>query len=271
MLGLSAAVAGLLALVMALAWVTQAATRNAGWVDAFWSLGTGAGGVVAALWPLGTPLALRQVLVAVLIAVWGLRLGVYIAERSAKGHEDVRYARLRQQWGAGYPGKMFGFLMIQALAGWLLTLSVLVAARNPAASPAWADLLGVAILGVAVAGEALADWQMREFRRNTANRGGVMERGLWAWSRHPNYFFQTLGWVAYPVLALGPPGSPLLGLLALTGPVLMYWLLVHVSGIPPLEREMLASRGEKFRRYQQTTSAFFPLPPRFFARKVPRP
>jgi steroid 5-alpha reductase family enzyme len=262
MLWLGLGVAVFLALVMAAAWVTQAATRNAGWVDAFWSFGTGAAGVLAALWPLGGPLAVRQILVAVLIAAWGLRLGLHIAERSAKGREDVRYARLREQWGASYPAKMFGFLMIQAFMGWVLSLSVLVAARNPAPGPAWADLLGVLLLGVAVAGEGLADWQMRAFRANPANRGGIMRGGLWAWSRHPNYFFQTLGWVAYPVIALGPPGSPWLGLLALTGPALMYWLLVHVSGIPPLEREMLASRGDAFRAYQDTTSAFFPLPPR---------
>jgi steroid 5-alpha reductase family enzyme len=103
---------------------------------------------------------------------------------------------------------------------------------------------------------------MRAFRADPANRGKIMNRGLWAWSRHPNYFFQTLGWLAYPVIALVPPGSSWLGLIALSGPVLMYWLLVHVSGIPPLEREMLASRGDAFRAYQASTSAFFPLPPR---------
>jgi steroid 5-alpha reductase family enzyme len=262
MILLGVALLAFLALVMALAWLVQALTRNAGWVDAFWSFGTGAAGVLGALWPLGDPVTPRQALVSALVAVWGVRLGLYIAERSAKGREDVRYARLREQWGAGYPARMFGFLMIQAVMGWLLSLSVLVAARNPAPSPAWADLVGVLLLGAAVAGEAVADLQMRAFRADPANRGQVMRRGLWSWSRHPNYFFQTLGWVAYPVIALGPPGSSWLGLIALTGPCLMYWLLVHVSGIPPLEREMLASRGDAFRAYQDETSAFFPLPPR---------
>ncbi len=262
MIGLAVGVAAFMALVMAAAWAVQAVTRNAGWVDAFWSFGTGAAGVLAALWPLGEGPTVRQMLVAVLIAAWGLRLGSHIAERSAKGREDVRYARLREQWGASYPGKMFGFLMIQAFMGWVLALSVLVAARNPAPGPVWADLLGVALLGVAVAGEGVSDWQMRAFRADPANRGKIMNRGLWAWSRHPNYFFQTLGWLAYPVMALVPPGSSSLGVIALSGPVLMYWLLVHVSGIPPLEREMLASRGEAFRAYQASTSAFFPLPPR---------
>lgn len=261
-MGLSLVVAGLLGLVMAAAWVVQAATRNAGWVDAFWSFGTGLGGAVAALWPLGAAPTWRQWLVGLMVAAWGLRLGLHIAERSAGGHEDVRYARLRQEWGPRYPARMFGFLMIQAAAGWVLTLPVLVAARNPAPGPGWADLLGVAIIGVAVMGEALADWQMRAFRRDPANKGRVMRRGLWAWSRHPNYFFQTVGWLAYPAIALLPAGSPWLGLLSLLGPALMYWLLVHVSGIPPLEEAMLRSRGEAWRQYQASTSAFFPRPPR---------
>jgi steroid 5-alpha reductase family enzyme len=262
MILLAVAVAAVMALVMAAAWAVQAVTRNAGWVDAFWSFGTGAAGVIAALWPLAEGPSVRQWLVAALIAAWGLRLGLHIAERSAKGREDVRYARLREEWGASYPAKMFGFLMIQAFMGWVLALSVLVAARNPAPSPTWADIAGVVLLGIAVAGEGLSDWQMRAFRADPANRGKIMNRGLWAWSRHPNYFFQTLGWLAYPVIALVPPGSSWLGLIALSGPVLMYWLLVHVSGIPPLEREMLASRGDAFRAYQASTSAFFPLPPR---------
>jgi len=262
MIVLAISVPAFMALVMAAAWAVQGVTRNAGWVDAFWSFGTGAAGVLAALWPLGDPLSVRQMLVAALIAAWGLRLGLHIAERSAKGREDVRYARLRQEWGASYPARMFGFLMIQAFMGWVLSLSVLVAARDPAPGLAPSDWLGVLVIAVAVAGEGIADRQMRAFRADPANRGQVMRRGLWAWSRHPNYFFQTLGWLAYPVIALGAPGSPPLGLLALTGPALMYWLLAHVSGIPPLEREMLASRGDAFRAYQTATSAFFPLPPR---------
>jgi steroid 5-alpha reductase family enzyme len=266
MLWLSLGMAGFLALVMAAAWLVQGRTGNAGWVDAFWSFGTGAAGVVAALWPLAAPAGPRNWLVAVMAACWGLRLGLHIAERTAGGHEDVRYGRLRAQWGAGYPARMFGFLMIQALAAWVLSLSMLVAARNPAPGLGWGDVAGGLVLAGSVAGEGLADWQMRRFRRDPANKGQVMRRGLWAWSRHPNYFFQFLGWCAYPVLALAPPGSPLLGALALSGPAFMYWLLAHVSGVPPLEREMLASRGAAWRQYQAETSAFFPLPPRSTAK-----
>ena len=90
-------------------------------------------------------------------------------------------------------------------------------------------------------------------------KGGLMDQGLWAWSRHPNYFFQWLGWVAYPVIAVRPDRP--LTWLSLTAPVVMFGLLRYVSGVPPLETAMLASRGEAFRDYQRRVSPFFPLPP----------
>src|SRR6185436_17949678 len=122
------------------------------------------------------------------------------------------------------------------------------------------DALAVGIFALALIGEAVADEQMRRFRADPSHKGQVMDRGLWAWSRHPNYFFQWLGWLAYPVIAvdLARPVS----WLAFTAPVVMYGLLRHVSGVPPLESAMLASRGEKFRNYQARVSAFFPLPPK---------
>jgi steroid 5-alpha reductase family enzyme len=194
--------------------------------------------------------------------VWALRLGLHIAERTIGGREDVRYARLREQWGQTYPARMFGFLMIQAAAAWVLGLAMLVAARNPSPGLGWGDAIGVLLLAVAVIGEGVADWQMRRFRRDPRNKGRVLQDGLWAWSRHPNYFFQFLGWLAYPIIALVPPDSPFVGVVATAAPALMYWLLAYVSGVPPLEREMLASRGAAWRAYQARTSAFFPLPPR---------
>ena len=107
-----------------------------------------------------------------------------------------------------------------------------------------------------------ADRQLKAVRADPDSRGKVCTAGLWGLSRHPNYFFEWLGWVAYPVIAISLAGDWSLGWLSLIGPVLMYWLLVHVSGIPPLEVHMLKSRGEAFKRYMARTSAFFPLPPR---------
>jgi len=118
-----------LAVVMSAAWVVQRRTGQGGWADAFWSFGLGLAGVGVALFPLdGSSPSARQWLVAVLIGLWGLRLGLHIAHRAAREAEDPRYARLRVEWGQGFQAKMFGFLMLQAGAAAFLALSVLAAA-----------------------------------------------------------------------------------------------------------------------------------------------
>src|SRR5690606_18117280 len=133
LLALWAAAALFLALVMTAAWLVQRRTGQGGWADAFWSLGLGAAGVFVALFPLdGAAPSARQGLAALLIGLWGLRLGLHIAARAAREAEDARYARLRQEWGARFQSRMFGFLMLQAGAAAFLALSILVAARNPA-------------------------------------------------------------------------------------------------------------------------------------------
>ena len=247
----------LCALAMSGAWLIQRRTGNAGWVDAVWSLTTAAAGACAALLPLG-PATPRQSLVATLIAAWGLRLALHIARRSASGVEDVRYAALRRDWGAGFQRRMFWFLQIQALAAFLLALGVLLAARNPAPL-GLSDGLGALLLAIAVLGEALADRQLAAFKACPDSHGKVCDAGLWAWSRHPNYFFEWLVWCACPCFAVSAAWP--WGWAALLAPAMMYWLLVHVSGIPPLEAAMLRSRGPAYRAYQQRVAAFFPRPP----------
>jgi steroid 5-alpha reductase family enzyme len=249
----------LLCLVMAGAWGLQRATGNAGWVDMVWSFGLGLAGMLLALVPAGP--TTRQIVVALLIAGWSLRLGLHIAQRSRHGPEDARYAALRQQWGRKFQVRLFLFLQIQAAAAALLGLSMMLAAHNPAPFPRLLDFAGIAVLVAAIAGEGIADEQLRRFRKDPGNRGKVCDAGLWGWSRHPNYFFEWLGWIAYPLLAIDPGGGWYWGWLALSGPAFMYWLLVHVSGIPLLEQQMLQSRGDAFRAYQARVSPFFPLPP----------
>ncbi|MGZ6042079.1 MAG: DUF1295 domain-containing protein, partial [Asticcacaulis sp.] len=172
--------------------------------------------------------------------------------------DDPRYAELAQRWGRMFPLYLFIFLQIQAAAALVLVAAVWLAAVNPAPFPSAGDFAGVALLVIAVIGEAMADTQLRRFAHQ--HKGGVCNTGLWAWSRHPNYFFEWLGWCAWAVMAanLAMP----LSFAAVAAPLLMYYLLVHASGIPPLEAHMLASRGDAFRAYQSRTSAFFPLPPK---------
>jgi steroid 5-alpha reductase family enzyme len=138
---------------------------------------------------------------------------------------------------------------------------MVLAAWNPAPFGA-GDWIAVAILVAAIAGEGVADRQLRAFRALPENRGRICDAGLWAWSRHPNYFFQWLGWLAYPLLAIDFGGSHPFGWAAIAAPLCMYWLLVHVSGIPPLEAHMVEKHGARYRSYQARTSPFFPRPSR---------
>ncbi len=263
LLALWAGAALFLVLVMTAAWLVQRRTGQGGWADAFWSLGLGAAGVFVSLFPLddGAPSA-RQMLAACLIGAWGLRLGLHIAARARSSEEDPRYARLRQEWAPHFQSRMFGFLMLQAGAAAFLALSILVAARNPAPGLTVQDALAALVLGVALIGEGLADHQLKRFKADPANRSKVCDTGLWSWSRHPNYFFEWLGWCAWPIFAIDLSGGWPWGWLALSGPAYIYWLLTRVSGVPLLEAHMRRSRPRAFAVYAARTSVFFPRPPR---------
>lgn len=256
-----AAIAVSLAILMALAWAVQQRSGNSGWVDTIWTFALGLVGTGSALWPIaGAAPNARQWLVAALVAIWSLRLGTYIAIRSAYITDDPRYAAFAKEWGVDSPRRMFIFLQNQALGSIPLVFAIFVAAHFPSDALRPQDYLGALILIVGISGESLADAQLKRFRENPANKGRVCDVGLWRWSRHPNYFFEWFGWLAYPVIALSP-GYPW-GWAALLAPVFMYWILVHVTGIPPLEEQMLRSRGDRYRDYQSRTSRFFPLPPK---------
>jgi steroid 5-alpha reductase family enzyme len=259
-----AAIALSLSALMAGAWLVQSRTGNSGWVDTIWTFSLGLVGAGSALWPIaGAAPNPRQWLVAALVAVWSLRLGLHIAARTAGIKDDPRYAAFAAEWGVDSPRRMFLFLQNQGLGSIPLVFAIFVAARFPSDVLRVQDYLGALILLVGIAGEAIADAQLKQFRSDPANHGKVCDAGLWRWSRHPNYFFEWFGWLAYPVIAISLvyPLSYPWGWAALLAPVFMYWILVHVTGIPPLEQQMLRSRGARYRDYQARTSAFFPLPP----------
>jgi steroid 5-alpha reductase family enzyme len=257
--GLVCLSAGLSA-VMTIAWLIWRATRNSGWVDTTWTFGLGLAGFLVGLLPFAHTLNLRSGLVASMAVIWSLRLGLHIAIRSRGISDDPRYAKLVHEWGLYASRRMFWLLQKQALVTIPLALAMWIAAANPFPLPTAQALAAILIFGVAVIGEAVADQQLRRFRRQPSNKGRVCDTGLWRWSRHPNYFFEWLGWLSYPLLAIDLHGNYPWAVLAFAAPLCMYWLLVHVSGVPPLEEHMLAQRGDAFRRYQMRTSVFFPGP-----------
>lgn len=247
-----------LSLTMAGAWAVQRLTGSSGWVDTIWSFAVGAFGLVAAL--LANGAVERRWMIAILVVLWSLRLGSHIGLRTRGAGEDPRYQKLIEEWGDNASFRLFVFLQVQAIAAFILVLAIHVAASGKALFPIVPDIAGIVIALVALGGEALADRQLQAFRRNPQARTTVLETGLWAYSRHPNYFFEWLFWCALVVIALSAPGwSVVLSVLA---PLQMYWLLVHVSGIPPLEEHMIRSRGDQFRDLQTRVNAFFPGPRR---------
>lgn len=248
--------------IMALAWLVQRRTGNSGWVDVSWSLGVGVVSFLVALLPMHSDWPhWWQLTMAILVLCWCLRLGLHIAQRTQVTVDDPRYRDLIEKWGAYAARRLFWFLQAQAAVGTVLVLSIALAAHNPDPELRVADVLGVLILVGAIAGEATADRQLRLFKADPANRGQVCDVGLWRWSRHPNYFFEWAFWVGVAVIAVDIGGYNIIGWLAFAAPACMYWVLVHASGIPPLEAHMLRSRGDQYRTYQQRTSAFFPAPP----------
>ena len=249
---------GLSAVMVAL-WQRQRRTKNAGVVDLAWTFGIGALAVFYAV--AGDGWVWRRVLVALLAGLWSLRLGLHLAQRVGSEPEDGRYATLRESLGTRIDTWLFWFFLAQSLLAVLLSLAffALCIADGPQAL-GWRpqDALAIALWCTSIYGEHRADAELRDWRSDPANRGRTCRAGLWRYSRHPNYFFEWIHWLVYPVMGIGLPYGWALWL----APLVMLFLILKVTGIPPTEERALESRGEDYRRYQQTTNAFFPGPPR---------
>jgi len=245
-----------LTLAMTAGWLAWRKTRNSGWIDTTWTVGLGTTAILGALY--GGGFSERALLVSLLVGLWAGRLGLHIALRTTTMTDDPRYARLIAAWGGDAAREMYWFAQQQAWVSVPLVLSILSAAWNPADGFRLQDFLGAGLLVAGIGGEALADHQLKSFRANPENKGRVCDQGLWRYSRHPNYFFEWVCWLAYPVIAVDPQFGYQWGWLAISAPIIMYILLVHVSGIPLLEQHMLQRSGDEFRKYQSRTNAFFP-------------
>lgn len=243
------------ALAMAGVWALSMRLANVGYVDVAWAALMAAAALLAGAFGEGGELP--RGLVAMFGSVWGTRLSLHLLHRVLHEAEDGRYQALRAAWG-GNPAKFFLFFQLQAVVVALFSLPFIAAAGRHDNGMGVFTVLAIVVWLLSFAGESLADRQLAAFRADPRNRGRTCRVGLWAWSRHPNYFFEWLHWLAYVLLAAGAP----LFWMSWVGPVLMFLFLHRVSGIPWTEAQSLRSRGDDYRRYQREVSAFFPLPPR---------
>ena len=246
--------------VMSAAWFAQRRAANGGWVDVFWSFGTGLCCAGAILFASQEGVLWRRALIGALTITWSVRLGAYIAGRVLRGPEDVRYAALRREWGADYDRRLLRFVLIQAPVSAILVTAVLYAARQPDPAFGALDGVGLAVAFGAIVGEAAADRQMKRFKSDPANEGKVCDGGLWAWSRHPNYFFEAVLWLAFPIV--GTDLGNIWSLSSWLAPPVMAAVLRYGSGVPPLEAAMVRSKGDAYRRYQARVPALVPRWPK---------
>ena len=244
---------GLASALLFILWCIQVKTNNASYVDVGWTISIVLTAVVLAIMLKGN--ALRDVLCLGMIGLWGGRLSVHLVKRiKHEAHEDKRYQRMRQDWGGNLNQKFFFFFQFQAVLAVLLAVVFIAPMRNTTSAITIVEVLAVIIWIIGFWGESIADHQLKQFKANSANRGKTCDIGLWYCSRHPNYFFEWLMWVAYFIFALGSVG----GVWGIASPVIMLILLLKVSGVPLAEAQALLSKGDNYRRYQESTSMFIP-------------
>jgi steroid 5-alpha reductase family enzyme len=240
-----------------LIWIASVILTNASIVDIFWGLGF----VVLSLVYFGLStdgFHGRQFLILALVTTWGLRLSGYILARNWGKGEDYRYRNWREQYGQRYWWiSYFQVFILQGAIMWLISATLLAAFYYD--TPDYLtplDVVGVMLWTVGFFFEAVGDWHLMQFKRNPANEGKVLDSGVWAYTRHPNYFGDAAQWWAYYLIAL----STGWGALTVFGPALMTFLLIYVSGVAMLERSM--KQKPKYADYIARTSAFFPRIPK---------
>ncbi len=251
--------AGAASLLMVCLWLLSVRIRDASHVDVGWAYGIGGVAILYAVLADGG--AAHRALIAALTVAWSARLGSYILLRTLRSQEeDGRYRTLREKWAPHVDRRFFVFFQAQALFVVIFSVPALLAAFHAGAGSAL-EWLGAAVVVLGIAGESIADLQLSRWRSDPANRGRTARTGLWNHSRHPNYFFETVTWVGFALIA----SAASRGWLAFVTPAFLLLLLFTVTGIPAGEAQAVRSRGEDYRRYQREVSVFVP----WFTRRRP--
>ena len=242
---------------MAALWAWHLRLRNAAIVDVGWT--ALAGGLAIFYANTGGGAWTRRAAIGWMMGSWGARLTVYLLYDRVLGKpEDGRYAELRRSWSDRAGARFFWLFQAQAAAAVFFSVPALLASVNPEPMLSSVELAACGLWIVAFAGETTADRQLVRFKKHRENRGYTCRVGLWRYSRHPNYFFEWLTWIAYALFGSASPW----GWLAFACPAAMLFLLCKLTGIPATEAQAIRSRGDEYREYQRTTSAFVPWFPR---------
>jgi steroid 5-alpha reductase family enzyme len=261
---LQAALAGLGVIVTIgfIAWLLSLAYQDVSIVDRVWPIFMLAAGLTYAF-VLGAPSS-RAVLVLILAAAWALRLSAYITWRSWGAEEDRRYQEIRARNQPGFAFKsLYLIFALQAVLAWIIA-SPLLAAVAGDAPLAWLDAVGIVLAAFGIIFEGIADTQLARFKARPENKGVVMDRGLWRYTRHPNYFGESCAWWGFFIIALAGGGAlegEWGGAWTIVSPVLLTLLLLKVSGVSLLEKD-IGERRPGYREYVQRTNAFVPGRPR---------
>ncbi|GLW72785.1 hypothetical protein Kpho02_50840 [Kitasatospora phosalacinea] len=257
--GAAASAAAVLAVMLAAFAVGVRTGRHRG-VDVAWGLAFTAAALTGCALSAGYGDGGRRALATALVTVWGLRLAAHLWWRARGLPEDPRYARMLARAPAGAPRTRYALrivYLLQAALVWFVALPVLAAQYlpEPPGPTAWA---GTALWAVGLFFEAVGDAQLARFKADPAHRGRVMDRGLWRYTRHPNYFGDACVWWGLFLLAADHP----VGWAFVGSPLLMTWLLAFGSGKPMLERHLATTDRPGWAEYTARTSPFLPLPPR---------
>ena len=245
-------------ILFTITWLLSRKLDNYSFVDITWSYSMA---ILAPVYALMNEVGSRRsLLVLVMAMVWSLRLGTYLLVRIMRHHphEDVRYQVLRAKWAGKLGSRFFVFFQAQALLIVLLSMPLLLALRNSAPRVEMFELMGFCIWAVGIIGESISDAQMGNFKKDPSNKGKVCNVGLWRYSRHPNYFFESVIWWGFWVFAYCSPW----GWVTIYAPAMILYFLLRVTGIPLTEKCAVESKGDAYREYQRTTSAFIPWFPK---------
>ncbi len=239
--------------LMTFLWLLSIKKRNAGMVYLGWAVSFV---ILTSFYCAQTDgFYLRNILIFLMVALWGLRLAFHLVQRIERDpKEDSRYQKLRRFWKSKENYKFFFFFQSQTIVIMILSTPFLVIACNSYPYIQLIELIAFILWIIAFMGETTSDSQLRRFKSYPQNKGKVCQTGFWNYSRHPNYFFEWLIWISFFLFALGSP----YGWLTLYCPVIIFYSLVFVSGIPPAEAQALKSKGVAYWEYQRTTSMFFP-------------